>query len=170
MAKHILSRIRVAAGAATVIGILLTACDEPAQSLNDEQEILSVLTAFVRAFENGDLEQMETYFAEDALTFPRAIMSNDANTPINSSEYRRVIGIDPQMQQLISRFSESGLEPPYMKLNPVDLEVQMLSDAAVVSFHLEDGASLSRRTFVLARQEGEWRIVHLHASNVVGSD
>ena len=170
MAAHILRRIVVAAAAALVSGILMTACAERSHSPNDEHEIVSVLSEFIRAFENGDLERMETYFAEDALTFPRAIMSSDTESPIDSSEYRRVIGIDPQMKQLISRFSEAGAEPPYMELTPEDLEVQMFSNAAVVSFHLEDGASLSRRTFVLARREGQWRIVHLHASNVVGSN
>jgi len=57
-----------------------------------------------------------------------------------------------------------------MTLEPRDLEVQMFADAALVTFHLENGRSLSRRTFVLSKESGLWKIVHLHASNVVGSE
>jgi hypothetical protein len=57
--------------------------------------------------------------------------------------------------------------PPYMHLEPLDLRVQMLSsEIALVSFHLRDGATLSRRSLVLKRSQDGWKIVHLHASNL----
>jgi ketosteroid isomerase-like protein len=62
---------------------------------NAEQEVRATLFSFLAAFENGDIEFMEEFFADDAL---------------------------------------------------------------------------SRRTFVLVYQDGSWKIVHLHASNVLGSD
>jgi hypothetical protein len=38
-------------------------------------------------------------------------------------------------------------------------------DVYVVTFHLGEGESLSRRTFVLGRVGGELKILHLHASS-----
>jgi len=58
--------------------------------------------------------------------------------------------------------------PPYMKLAPQDLKIQLLSeDVALVTFHLVDGAKLDRRTVILKRGSGGWKIVHIHASNLV---
>jgi hypothetical protein len=53
------------------------------------------------------------------------------------------------MKQVINNIRESGKEPPFMKLEPKDLKITMLKEAAIVTFHLENGKSLSRRTIVL---------------------
>ena len=55
-----------------------------------------------------------------------------------------------------------------MELEPKDLEIVVFTDAALATFHLEGNNRVSRRTFVLAKREGLWKIVHLHASNVEG--
>ena len=158
------------AGTLALIGIFQVACTDSYQTGEDERAVRETLATFIQAFENGDLEVMEASFGESALTFPRAIMSGELQSPIRNSEYRRVRGIDPQMRMLIAGWHEGGSSAPFMSLEPKDLEVQMFTDAAVVSFHLEDGRALSRRTFVLAREEGSWKIIHLHASNVVSSE
>jgi hypothetical protein len=43
----------------------------------------------------------------------------------------------------------------------------MLQSAAVVTFEFDRNApeSLGRRTIVFDQREGEWKIVHIHASN-----
>ena len=132
--------------------------------------MLAALTAFVRAFEDGDLEAMEAAFSEESTSFPRTSMSTEGTGPIEPTDYRRVSGMPPGMRALVARFQASPESPPYMNLDPKDLEVRVFTDAAVATFHLENGRSLSRRTFVLAREEGSWKIVHLHPSNVVGSE
>ena len=155
-----------------ILGFVLTACATRNQ-LSETQEIQAVgdaLARFIQAFENGDLALMQNSFAEDATTFPRAIMSTDTTVPINNNDYKRTPGIDPQMQQLIERLASSGAEPPYLTLNPVDLDIQIFGEAALATFHLFDGDALSRRSFLLTKRDGEWKIVHLHASNVVSSD
>jgi len=131
---------------------------------------VAALTTFLRAFENGELDVMEASFAADASTFPRAVMSSETVTPIDTADYRRVTGLDPGMRELIASWQDSSTGPPFMTLDPKELEIRVFTDAAIVSFHLEDGDMLSRRTFVLGKEEGSWKIVHLHASNVVGSD
>lgn len=148
----------------------LSACSTTEQADTDQQAVMSALNSFVTAFENGDLAAMEASFAEDATDFPRTIMSSDLNSPINIADYKRVQGIDPQMKQLVAMWIDSGSEPPYLVLNPLDLEIQMFMDSAIVTFHLLDGDALSRRTFVFAKRADEWKIVHLHASNVVNSE
>ena len=154
----------------TILSGFLLACSTTKQSDSDQQEVMAVLTNFVQAFENGDLATMEASFAEDATDFPRAIMSNDLNSQILMSDYMRVRGIDPQMKQLVSMWQTSDEQPPFITLEPLNLEIKMFGDAALVTFHLIDGNALSRRSFVLAKRAGAWKIVHLHASNVVSSE
>jgi ketosteroid isomerase-like protein len=56
--------------------------------------------------------------------------------------------------------------PPYLNIQPRDLQIQRLGDtAAVATFHLEhDPDTLARRTLVLSRTPAGWKIAHLHAS------
>ncbi len=133
-----------------------------------EQEVRAILSDFLRAFENGEIDAMEAAFA-GATVFPRAIMGGERTGPIRRAAYRRARGLDPQMRHVVAAWRSSRPGPPYVTLEPRDLEVEVFTDAAVATFHLENGPSLSRRTFVLAKRDGGWRIVHLHASNVVAS-
>ncbi len=165
MTKRAFRKLSAAAGTGRVALLVLIAAGAGAS----EQEVGAVLDGFLRAFENGDIESMEAAFAEDALTFPRSIMATDLDMDIDVRDYRRVTGIDPQMRALIDRLKAEGRTPPYLSLDPQDLDIRVYGDAAVATFHLT-GARLGRRTFVLAKLDGEWKIVHLHASNVVGSE
>ncbi len=165
-----MKRIHIIVSALAVMSIFQVACNSSVQAVDEEQEVKAVLTTFLRAFENGDIDFMEASFAENSVTFPRAIMSEEVDSPIRASDYKRVKGLDPQMRQLIAGWREGAVSPPYMSLEPKDLEVLLFTDAALVTFHLENGESLSRRTFVLAKEQDAWKIVHLHASNVVGSE
>lgn len=145
--------------------VLLVALLPVNNAAASEAEIRATVTAFLRAFERGDIETMEAAFAEDAVTFPRVVMSSLGRPGIDPADYRRVRGIDPQMRVLIDAFKAGDKPPPYLRLEPRDLLIQLFGDAAVVTFHLE-GRRLARRTFVLAKTAGQWKIVHLHASNV----
>ena len=152
---------------AAACGLFLISMIPPLHATEDE--VLEALRSFVTAFENGDIEAMESTFAHDALTFPRSIMAHEYDRDIDVSKYRRVEGIDPQMRELIDSFQESGRERPYLDIEPRDLEIRVFGDAALATFHLVGDESLGRRTFVLALVDGTWKIVHLHASNVYGS-
>ena len=55
---------------------------------------------------------------------------------------------------------------PILGLEPQDLKVQTLgNDSAVVTWHVDRGTHLGRRTAVVKRLDGSWRIVSYHASN-----
>jgi len=57
--------------------------------------------------------------------------------------------------------------PPYMRIEPRGLTIQMFGDTAIATFHLDDRAGfLNRRTLVLHKTAAGWKIVHLHASEV----
>jgi ketosteroid isomerase-like protein len=59
-----------------------------------------------------------------------------------------------------------------MQLRSERLNIQMLgSDAAVTSFELVNEERFGRRTIVWQKQQtGAWKIVHLHASNMMKGD
>jgi ketosteroid isomerase-like protein len=57
--------------------------------------------------------------------------------------------------------------PPFHRLIPEDLRVQLLGDSsAVVTFRLSNADRIARRTLVLEKLGNAWFIVHVHASNV----
>ena len=157
-------------GGLALLGFLVVVALQPvSKAAASETEIRATVTAFLRAFERGDIDTMEAAFAEDAVTFPRVVMSSLGQPGIDPADYRRVRGIDPQMRALIDAFKAGDKPPPYLHLEPRDLLIQLFGNAAVVTFHLE-GRRLARRTFVLAKTGTEWKIVHLHASNVSVED
>jgi len=53
-----------------------------------------------------------------------------------------------------------------MTLEPRDVVIQIFDTVAIVTFHLLSDARLARRTFVFIRKNGDWKIIHIHASNV----
>ena len=133
-----------------------------------EDSVRSSVLAFLKAFEQGDSEYMQQAFAADAVTFPRTRMEAELKPPIEQRDYRRVAGIDPQMLELIAAKKAAGIGPPYFELTPYDLEINVIGEVALVTFHLI-GERLGRRTLVLALRDRQWKIIHLHASNVRSS-
>jgi hypothetical protein len=51
-------------------------------------------------------------------------------------------------------------------IQPQDVVVQRFDNVAVVTFHLGTDAARGRRTIVLRLVGADWRIAHLHASNL----
>ena len=140
----------------------LSACATDARAAD---EASSALLAFLHAFENCDLSAMEAAFAPDATFFDR--VAPDATEEL--AHYRRGQGMPPGMRALAESLPRTSPGPPYHHVTPVDLLIQGSADVAVCSFHLEGGDTLGRRTVVLVRREGGWRILHIHASNVAAA-
>ena len=72
----------------------------------------------------------------------------------------------PGMRALVVNSLKTGPGPPYRTLEPKDLLVQTDGQMALCTFHLERPAGLGRRTVLLVRRAGAWKILHIHASNV----
>jgi len=122
------------------------------------------LLAFLHAFENCDLPAMEGAFAPDATHFDRALPTANGDLGV----YRRGQGMPPGMRHIAETLPRTQPGPPYHHVTPEDLLVQGDSDVAVCTFHLPSADSLGRRTVVLQRRAGVWKIIHIHASNVSG--
>ena len=124
-------------------------------------EIEQALTAFLTAFDNLDWPAFRECFAPDATMFHPA--------PPNLKRIDSPRDFETTWLGVFARIKKtSGKDsPPYMHLTPLDLRLQLLSeDVALVTFHLVDGTTFSRRTIILKHGASGWKIVHLHASNL----
>jgi ketosteroid isomerase-like protein len=113
------------------------------------------LQGFLRAFAQFKLDEMMAWWADDATAFFPA-----------EHQHQRLNGkaaVRAAFGQLIDRLRAAGTTQ--LAIVAEDLREQGPGDVSVISFHLR-GEPLCRRTFVLQHRAGEWRIVHLHASNV----
>ena len=126
-----------------------------------EKDVREPLGKFIVAFDNLDWEQFRSFFADDATVFyPRGIARMAAGRADLDENFRRVFDGIRGMQT----------HPPYMHIEPRDLQIQMFDGLAVATFHLDDRAGmLNRRTIVLRKTTLGWKIVHLHASEVAVS-
>jgi len=146
--------------ALAMMGGLVCADEVPPQ----DHEVRAVVDRFLRAFESLDMQSFIHCFANDATVF----------FPIPEPP-RRFDGkgaIQAQFEQVFAaiRQSSTSSSPPFHRLVPENLRVQLLSDgSAVVTFQLSSAERIARRTLVFSRRGGTWLIVHLHASNVPSS-
>lgn len=128
-----------------------------------QESCLQAMQRFLEAFRNLDWEMFCQSFAEDATFFfpPTARAPRRAN---NKSE------IEAIFQRVFENARRQKEHPPYLTIEPKDMRLQMLQNAALVTFHLEDPDVFGRRTVVLENRGGRWLIVHLHASNLVETE
>ena len=116
--------------------------------------IQEILSRFVSAFSNLDLDDMMTCYADDATAFfPIAHQTKFLDGKEEISE---------AFSMVLSKIRAAGLDG--IRLDVEDVKVQKFGDAAIATFHIRDG-DLSRRTLVLRRLHDDWLIQHLHASN-----
>ena len=135
-----------------------TALAQARPEADPEIEVRRTLSDFIQAFDNLDWDRFRAAFADDATVFyPRAFP-------------RRADGRaerEQTFQQVFSQIRAGRTKGPYMDLQPRDLRIQIAGEVAIVTFHLEDRIGfVNRRTIVLQKAAGEWKIIHLHASEV----
>jgi ketosteroid isomerase-like protein len=132
------------------------------QSQSADAEVRETLAHFIQAFDNLDWEQFRQAFDDNATVFYPRAMAERAN---GRAEFEK--GFKTVFQQI--RGSKTAA--PYMDIQPKELDIQRFGDIAIATFHLDDRAGfLNRRTIVLEKTQKNWKIVHLHASEVsVGS-
>lgn len=148
----------------------MTANSGTAAGSTDEAAVRAALDAFIAAFEQGDTAAMRASFTSDAVSFPRSIMGGQRGGPIDLEAYRRTEGIDPQMLAVIEARRRDGNGRPSLSVEPRDVDIRVYGKAALATFHLCEDPSLGRRTFVLVKDPEGWKIVHMHASNVVSGE
>ena len=134
-------------------GVVAALAEDPA-----EKDVRETLSKFIVAFDNLDWEQFRSFFSDDATVFyPRGVAKRAAGRAELEENFKRVFDGIRGMQT----------RPPYMQIEPRDLQIQMFEDMAIATFHLDDRPGmLNRRTIVLRKMPNGWKIVHLHASEV----
>lgn len=131
---------------------------EPNES-NDRAAIEAFTKTFLRAFENLDMQQFIACFADNATVF--------FPIPEPSERVEGKQAIQQRFEQVFASIRSTAKSgPPFHHLSPENLAIQIMPGrGAVVSFHLKNSERIARRTLVLANTNGQWLIVHLHASN-----
>lgn len=152
--------------ATALAGSGLAAATPAAAAAGPEAQVEAALRAFLTAFENCDLPAMAAAFAPEATSFDRTTMSPAGQASIRLDPWRRVAGPPPGMWAVAESLKKTGSGPPYQRLDPQDLLIQASADMAVCSFHLTGPHLVGRRTIVMAKRPGGWKIIHLHASQV----
>ena len=120
-------------------------------------DVRTVIGDFLAAFRNRDFAVFMPYFSEDATVF----FPPSAAAP--AGRIRGRTSIEQAFKTVFDRYParSTGARVP---IAPQELLVEQFDSFAVVTFELGVGTARQRRTFVLRRIEGAWRIVHLHGS------
>jgi len=122
---------------------------------NDSLAVVETVTTFMEAVENADMDPFLATLAEEATMFfpfaPRRANSREEIATVFGGVFERL---------------RQGTGPPYLQLDPVRMRVQMVGDAvAVATWHFDRADEVGRRTAVLRKETGRWRIVSFHASS-----
>lgn len=139
---------------------LAQALPEAAQAAPDSDPALrQAFDDFVIAFNAADESAFEALWAPEATVFFPA--------PIFGVELiARKAAILERFFALFAQARVRRSQPPYLNIRPADVALHQYGDTVVATFHLQGRSDIGRRTLVLNRQSGAWRIVHMHASSL----
>ena len=117
----------------------------------------SAASAFVEAFKAMDETRFDRFFAPDVtMFFP------DGPFPKERVEGRAAVL--SAFRGFFRRVKERGRKT--LNITPLDQRVDRYGNIAVVSFRLDSGNAVGRRSVVMRKVGSEWRIVHFHASTI----
>ena len=123
-----------------------------------EAQVRDALASFIHAFDNLDWESFRLAFSDDATVFYPRGFPKRAN---GRAEFEKTFKV------VFDQIRDGKTGPPYIDVQPRDVEIQLFGNIAITTFHLDDRVGfLNRRTIILNRTKGGWKIVHLHASEV----
>jgi len=145
-----------------ILGLFIAGANRVQAQTSDaasEAAVRRAAVQFVDAFNNLDWARFAASFDSTATIFhPSAALMS------------RIEGRDSLVKSFQGIFKDIPSQragPPYLNIRPRDLQIQMLGDAAVVTFHLGERPRLGRRSLVFVRRGDRWLIAHLHASSFV---
>jgi ketosteroid isomerase-like protein len=116
-------------------------------------DVRETLDWFLRAVESRDLDRITPYFEEDAQMIS-PLGTYPARLDDRAAIMEQFKAISEAMKQM----------PTPIRLDPQELVVREFGDIALVTFHLKLPGPLHRRSFILRKRDGRWRIAHIHAS------
>lgn len=124
----------------------------------DSIAVMKSVNNFVTAFNNLNWVPFRESFTDDATIFYPYW-----------NQARRIQGRQEIEKAWLTIFPEFGdiNNSRKLKISPKDIHLQLFQQTAIVTFHLGDGLNtLSRRTLLMIKEKGSWKIAHLHASSV----
>lgn len=154
------SRLLLSALALVMTNVLTASGQSQATSQHaDSIAVMANTDTFLNAFRNLEWDRFTEYFAEDATVFfpPSAKQPYRAN---NKTEILKIFKV------VFENARHRRTKAPYIDIDPKDIKVQVLGQAAIVSFTLRDPDMLSRRSFVWVKRNDTWTILHLHGSGI----
>ena len=116
-------------------------------------EVRETLDGFFRAVESRDLDRITPYFEEDAQMFS-PLGTYPARLDGRAAIIEQFKAISEALKQM----------PTPIRIDPQEMVVREFGDIALVTFHLKLPGPLHRRSFILRKRDGRWRIAHIHAS------
>ncbi|MGI8836148.1 MAG: YybH family protein [Pyrinomonadaceae bacterium] len=123
---------------------------------SDSLAVQKAAEEFIKAFNNLEWGKFRNSFSDDVTVF----------FPFNQDP-RRANGraeVETSFKSGFDELRKRKPNPPYLNIQPKDVQIQMLKDTAILTFHLPGEDTFGRRTLVFQKQKGKWLIVHLHAS------
>ncbi|MEJ8841755.1 nuclear transport factor 2 family protein [Lacibacter sp. H375] len=124
----------------------------------DSKAVMKSVNDFVTAFNHFNWDTFRGSFTDDATIFYPYW-----------SQAKRIHGrqeIEKAWLTIFPEFIDIN-NSRKLQISPKDIHLQLYQQNAIVTFHLGDGLnSLSRRTLLMIKEKGSWKIAHLHASSV----
>ena len=115
--------------------------------------VRETLDRFLRAVESRELDRIAPFFEEDAQMFsPLGIYPARLDGRLAILEQFKAIS--EALKQM----------PTPIRIDPQEIVVREFGEIALMTFHLKLPGPLHRRSFILRKRDGRWRIAHIHAS------
>jgi ketosteroid isomerase-like protein len=133
-----------------LVAIILASCATAARS-SSRAEVEAVVAGIVAAVNAADVDAFMSFFAPEADAFLPS-----AASPSRLTGHAQIrAGIAPALAA-----------KPIHSMAVRDLVITIDGATAIASFEIGKPIVHSRRTLVLKRTGGKWRVVHLHGSNL----
>jgi hypothetical protein len=130
-----------------------------ASDRGDSLTIAATATSFLQSFDSLNWDGFSSHLGRNVDAYwPRAGTAD--RLPDRQA-------VEARFHDFFDQARASRPGPPYLHLAVTHLNVRVFDDIGLVTFELADVPdTLGRRTIVFHREEGGWRIIHLHASNL----
>jgi hypothetical protein len=146
--------------AALLLVLMISACQcAPPAPVSHDAELKASFEDFISAFNELDWDRFSRHIAADASLFNPDIPDAPSVIRIDGGE-----AVKASFEQVFAAARKSGSGPG---IHPQHILIQSYGTTGIVSFEFKrQGNSIGRRSIVFEWRDGDWKIVHIHASNV----
>ena len=128
----------------------------------DQATLIAAAEHFLRVFDNLEFEPFEAAWSSS-----RSVFFPFRDTP------ERIEGaaVGERFRKFFAEVRSTRPGPPYLHLEPRELRAEVIGDGGLATFMLGRApGEVSRRTAFFVRERGEWKLRHLHASNMPAAE